>query len=450
MTKDMTGNPGLQNATLRWAAALVGIGVFERVALAVTYGPVAYGDSPSYMRLADVLARSWFNGYDGTRVPGYPLFLALLGQNAGLVWAVQMAIGVAISLLLCFIVRRLTGSPTWGFAAGMLYDLIGAQVLFEANLLSETLTTFFLVATMALFLTINPRRVRRDVILLAAGVGLLASLAGMVRTLFYFFPVVLLPFVGLRAGGDWRRRLWALAAMSLPALIILGGWISWVDRHYGMLSPSTMSGYNLVQHTGSYFDDLPESEAVIRDTYIKFRDERLAERGVQTNAIWDAIPELTQKTGLSFFALSQKMESLSIQLILTHPLRYGKDVVTGWIAFWKSPVYWDPGTVHPAGLTPVYTAWGGLGRGVSLLANAVFLALSVLLVLSSNLRRRWRLDWPLVLMSGTVWVSSVVQTLVDHGDNPRFLVPLQMYVVIAVVIVVHREMLARRMEPKES
>ena len=213
-----------------------------------------------------------------------------------------------------------------------------------------------------------------------------------------------------------------------------------------MLSPSTMSGYNLVQHTGSYFEDLPDSDAVIRDTYIKYRDQRLADRGVQTNAIWDAIPELTQKTGLSFFALSQKMQALSVQLILTHPLRYGRDVVTGWIAFWKSPVYWDPGAVHPSSLTSVYAAWGWLGRGICLLSNVVFLALSGLAVASSTLRRRWGIDRWLVLMAGTVWASSIVQTLVDHGDNPRFLVPLQMFAVIAVLIVVRRELAARRGE----
>jgi hypothetical protein len=35
-----------------------------------------------------------------------------------------------------------------------------------------------------------------------------------------------------------------------------------------------------------------------------------------------------------------------------------------------------------------------------------------------------------------VLVVSVVQTLLDHGDNPRFLVPLQMVVVVVVVLTV--------------
>jgi hypothetical protein len=435
---------------LRWGASLLAVGVVERILIGLTYAPAPYGDSPSYMRLAEVLSKSWLSGYDGTRVPGYPTLLALLGRNPETVWVAQMALGIAISLMLYAIILRRTSRPSWAFAAGALYNLIGAQVLFEANLLSETLTTFFLVASALLFLSLYPERRFGHLLALSALLGLAASLAGMVRTLFYFLPVWLVPFVWLASGGSWRRRLAAVCTMSLPAVLLLGGWLAWVDGHYGMLSPTTMSGYNLVQHTGSYFDDLPDSEAVIRDTYIKFRDQRLADRGVQTNTIWDAIPELSQKTGLSFFALSAKLQELSIQLIITHPLRYARDVITGWINFWKAPVYWIPDLVHPAGLTRLYAAWGWLGRGISLLANAIFLVVSVLVVFSRRLRHRWAIDLWSVLIASTIWVSSIVQTLVDHGDNPRFLVPLQMFVVVCVLMVAYREVRARGVEPPVS
>jgi hypothetical protein len=38
-----------------------------------------------------------------------------------------------------------------------------------------------------------------------------------------------------------------------------------------------------------------------------------------------------------------------------------------------------------------------------------------------------------VACGGLVLLSSVVQTLVEHGDNPRFLVPLQMVVFYVVL-----------------
>jgi hypothetical protein len=33
-------------------------------------------------------------------------------------------------------------------------------------------------------------------------------------------------------------------------------------------------------------------------------------------------------------------------------------------------------------------------------------------------------------VTGIVWIASILQTLLDHGDNPRFLVPLQTLVVL--------------------
>ena len=52
----------------------------------------------------------------------------------------------------------------------------------------------------------------------------------------------------------------------------------------------------------------------------------------------------------------------------------------------------------------------------------------------------WRTRHPLLagggnllLFGGLIWLSSVAQTLPDHGDNPRFLIPLQSWVVFCVL-----------------
>ncbi len=36
------------------------------------------------------------------------------------------------------------------------------------------------------------------------------------------------------------------------------------------------------------------------------------------------------------------------------------------------------------------------------------------------------------MLLGNIWITSILQTLLDHGDNPRFLVPLQSLVVLWV------------------
>ena len=422
---------GERRRTLRWALGLLGLGIAQRAALLWLYSPVEYGDTPTYKRLAGVLLERGFAAYDATRVPGYPLFVGALGRDNVNIMLAQMGLGLAISLLLFAIVRSLTGSPKWGFAAGLLYHLSPGQVLFETNLLSETLTTFLLAASLALYLSLRARAGSRVAFPIAFVLGLTSAAAGLVRTLFFFLPVLLLPFVFFEP-HEWRRRLTIGALFSVGPLLLLGGWIGFVYSHYEMLSPTTMGGYHLVQHTGGYFEYLPDDEAVIRDTYLKYREQQVQARGTQTNAIWEAIPELTEKTGLSFFALSAKLQRLSLQLIREHPLLYLRNAAEGWVDFWKAPVYWRAGAAAPE-LRPVLGMWELAGRALAILANGLFLAGTLLTGLSR--RVRGRLDPPrfIVLTTVLVLASSVVQTLVDHGDNPRFLVPLQMIVIVNVL-----------------
>ena len=75
----------------RWLMALALIGIAVRIGLWAGYGSASYGDTPSYMRLAATISESGLDGYDGTRVPGYPIFLAVLDQDPRLIWLTQMA-----------------------------------------------------------------------------------------------------------------------------------------------------------------------------------------------------------------------------------------------------------------------------------------------------------------------------------------------------------------------
>jgi len=42
-----------------------------------------------------------------------------------------------------------------------------------------------------------------------------------------------------------------------------------------------MTGYHMVQHTGSYFEYVPDQYAALRDTYIKYRDAQVALHGTR-------------------------------------------------------------------------------------------------------------------------------------------------------------------------
>jgi phosphotransferase system glucose/maltose/N-acetylglucosamine-specific IIC component len=74
-----------------------------------------------------------------------------------------------------------------------------------------------------------------------------------------------------------------------------------------------------------------------------------------------------------------------------------------------------------------------VGRGISLLANFLFLVFSALVAASAKWRRRLHFDLISMAVGGMIWMISILQTLLDHGDNPRFLVPLQVLVLYLVV-----------------
>jgi hypothetical protein len=309
------------------------------------------------VRLGQVLSRWTLQGLDGRRVPGYPALTALGGGDPRSIYALQLGLGLAISLLLFWMTLRMTRSVGLGLAVGLAYDLIPGQFLFEANLLAETLTTFTLTLSMVVLAELLLSKRTAAEVLWAALLGIVSSLPGLVRPVYFYLPVWLLPFVWMNLADDTRRRMARLAAFVPGPALLLGGWLWFIYSSYGMISPTVVTGFGLIQHTGSYFEYLPESDAPIRDTYVRLRDVRIAARGDQSNTIWDAIPELSRVSGLGFYDLSREIQRLSLQLIREHPGWYARNGSEGWIDFWKAPVWWSPGAIRSPGVRAVLSAW---------------------------------------------------------------------------------------------
>jgi hypothetical protein len=233
---------------------------------------------------------------------------------------------------------------------------------------------------------------------------------------------------------DWKP----IAAVLLPAILLVGGWMHWIQSNYHMFSLTTMTGYHLVQHTGYYFEDVPDEYAVLRDVYLDYRDARMAETGTQGNTIWDAIPAMQAASGLSFYQLSRTLQSISIDLILAHPGEYLSRVLKGWWLFWRAPVYWDPGGISSQRLASVLSVVILGVRALLVAGNLFFVLASLAALVSKRLREAWAITAFHVLLAGLVWASSVASSLMDHGDNPRFLVPLQTVVVYLVLWIAYR------------
>ena len=186
-----------------------------------------------------------------------------------------------------------------------------------------------------------------------------------------------------------------------------------------------------------FFEALPDEYAAIRDVYIEYRNEQIATRGSQNNAIWQAVPELSESTGYNFYELGRELTDISWMLIRQHPFGYTLNVIQGWVWFWKAPVYWRVDLISNPVALPIIKAWVVLGRFIALAANLGFILISSALVVSRKAREWVRIDPMLILVGGLIGWTSIIQSLFEHGDNPRFLVSLQMLVIYFVVRSIH-------------
>jgi 4-amino-4-deoxy-L-arabinose transferase-like glycosyltransferase len=322
-----------------WLAVVLLVAVTMRLLLFITYPHVSFSDTASYRRSADAVLGG-FDDYDGTRTPGYPAWMAIIGPDRA-VYASQLMLGLAITLAWFYIGYQSSGKPFFGGLAALAHTLNPGQFFFEANLLTETLSTFWL--TLALFgAFIWLEKPNQRTWWLGLGIGLMTALATLTRPLFIFMPIWLAFCLAVSVDGKKLDFAWKpMVAILLPAILLVGGWMRWIQSNYHVFSLTTMTGYHLVQHTGYYFEAVPDEYAELREVYLAYRDPRMAETGTQGNAIWDAIPAMQAATGMNFYELSRTLQTISLDLIRTHPGFYLGRVMKGWWLFWRAPVYWN-------------------------------------------------------------------------------------------------------------
>jgi hypothetical protein len=253
--------------------------------------------------------------------------------------------------------------------------------------------------------------------------GLTDGLVTLTRPLFIFLPLWVALFLLAFCQGAAPKVRWSAAlAAGLSGLLIVGAWVNFIHQRFGIWSLSVMNGYNLIKHAGLFFEYVPDEYAAIRDTYIQFREERIAETGVPGNAIWDAIPALEQVSGPGFIPLSNLLAKLSIQLILAHPDLYLRNVLQGWLWFWKAPVYWSSASVTNPVLRSIISALITIERDGMVVFN-IALILGSSTLIWKKMRQTLKMDNFVWFVDSVVWFISIIQTLLDQVDKPRFSVP---------------------------
>ena len=425
----------LENLKTRtWLVIVTTVAVVERVSLYFFYRPVLRHDTTGYRRAAAAILAGWTN-LDGTRTPSYPVFLALFGSDER-VYIAQLVLGLVTTLLFFYLGWRISRKGWFGALAALAHTLNLGQLFFEADLISETLATFFIAASLAWIAWLLFSDAKRPLWQVAAAglaVGLTAGLATLTRPQFIFLPFwAALFLLAFWRGAAPKMRWCAALTAGLAGLLIVGTWVNFIHERFDIWSLSVMNGYHLVQHTGLFFEYVPDEYAAIRNTYIQYRQTQIAETGLPYNAIWNAIPDLEKVSGLGFIPLSNLLLKISIQLIFEHPGLYLRNVLLGWLWFWKAPVSWLPASVASPALRSIISALIVLERGGMVVFNITFV-LGSLTLIWKKMRRTQKMKPFVWFAAGVVWFTSIIQTLLEHGDNPRFSVPIQTLVLFVIL-----------------
>jgi 4-amino-4-deoxy-L-arabinose transferase-like glycosyltransferase len=423
-----------------WLAIVLAVAILARAGLWLTY-PLAQGnDTPTYQHLANSLKNNnGFEHYNGTRTPGYPIFLMLAGSNEH-VYILQLGLGLLTTLLVFYIAWRVSRRAWFAGLLALTHTLNLGQIFFEATLLSEAVATFLLFFVLACLVyllkspeTTGPAPAANGSHLLWISIALGAAAVGlaMTRPLFAFIPFWGALFLLLFWRAPFNLRLGAAALAALPTLLILLLWVNFIYTRFDIVGMDSIGGYHLVNHTSSFFELAPAEYAPIRDTFLQFRAERIARSGSAVNTIWDAIPTLMTQTKLNYYSLGRLMGVISNRLIREHPWLYLQNLALGWWWFWRVGVLWLPETLSNAGLRALAVNSMTAERFGLFGINLLFLA-GALISLWPKIRARLRMDVFMWFALSAVGVTSILQTLAEHGDNARFLAPMQTLVVLIV------------------
>jgi hypothetical protein len=424
-------------------ACLVRMGAWHQ------YDVVRLSDSGTYLELAEAMVQGRLIEDDGGRTPGYPALLAAAGLDGHRIWLLQSLSGIVVSLVLYLGALHLTRSLRWSVAAGATHSVNIGQLAFEANVASETLATL-LVTSAAIALVVScgarvPRSAFRTFGLLA---GCLAGAAALTRPQFVFLPAVVALFLfiaGMRSdpGARFRALLWPLVSLA-PGVLAILGWSAFNYVRHDYFTLSTYMGINLTNHSIAFAEASPDRYAPIVEILIRHRDAKIQRTGRYSMAVWEALPELQERTHLSKPALSKELARLSFHLLKHRPLAYLRAVGGAWLDFWLVPNYWRPEKLRsPSVRDFVQRAWIA-ERWVIRLANAGFLVCTFLAVagLPRSARRLW--DLPLACAAAIILASSVLQAFAEYGENTRYSVTVQPLVLFVGLVLLQRFFSARR------
>ncbi len=224
---DTAGELRLNERSSWWVLAVFSAGIGLRLLLTIAYRPAFLGDPDSANYVGAASGRLFS---DPVHPAGYALFLRVLHSlfdRLDVVPFAQHALGVATALMLYLLGRR-AGSRAAGLLAAAVILFSGPQLWLEHSVLSDSLFTFLVTAT--IFLAVFARHQKGGI--LAVGVSMCA--ASVVRSAGLTLVPVVVIWLACMTPGRLRRRFFYSAVPAIVALGLLSAYVAFQHHRTGI------------------------------------------------------------------------------------------------------------------------------------------------------------------------------------------------------------------------
>lgn len=400
------------------------LAIIIRVIVSILYNNfVIMPDSADYLYLSELLSSGNINGYEGSRSPGYPLLLSLLGRNLYLIIGLQLVISI-LSLIFTYKTILLILNKKASLIITTVIAIYIPWLFYDFSILTESLTLFFISSIFFIFFRMffsDKATIKYFLVL-----SLLCGYLVLIKPFYIFLPILLCMFFIIRKVTIQR----CLILLIAPFLCFLG-W-SYINKmNTGQFVSTTFYGYNIAQNCVNFAENTTDEYSGIASIYTKHRDKIIEEDGNIAMAIWSAYPELKAETKLSFPDLSKELYEYSIVTIKLNPIDYLKQVFISWNDFWRSSIYLqsDSFSIKEKNIYLYYFSLGEqkILRGIKLLF-LLFIPINIILAFKKK-----EISVPLII-SIVILAVSLAQALVTFGSNSRFSYPFEILIVISFVL----------------
>ncbi|MBP5787694.1 MAG: hypothetical protein J6Y19_07760 [Kiritimatiellae bacterium] len=387
-----------------------------RLTFQAVYGPALGNDSNGYLAVATMLHERDFAGYTAWRTPGYPYFLNIFHSSPSSVVTAQICLSLfgvfLLSIALFNLVRHLGITVFFATLLSVSVNLLAI----DGWILTESLaTTLFSVITAWIALDAS-FHTQRFASLSAAGLGLLVGVLVLTRPQYIaVIPVLAFAFLFSRPLSQRLLRLAVfLPFASAPVLAL----ITFNATHVGKPILSSTLPFNLSQHTLPFIESAePDDPRHLVPEIVRLRDQYwpLAQ-SLDDNRAFIPRPPMEPASDDADYLLH-----LSLSAIRHRPGAYCISVFNAWLRFWRVSFLYDSDCLHVPGLdrwirllwTPLKLIWLAIE----------FFFLATLLALPFKWVKQ-RSIGPVEMVSLLILSVSVLQALVEYGDNSRYAIPM--------------------------